>query len=221
MERADVGGVQEADRADIVEMSEAVVTMLRLVRDGFHRLDAVPLEGAARAGRRVHQQEHSVIDRIVRRATGGTAVGAGDDLAFVPMHLERIADDIELLAASVGRMLREGILFTDRATREVEGLLETVIELLEGLRDAERTGNRTLIRYVLDAGRNCETRANEYGLFHEQRLIEGVCVPRASSVYLAILDQVKGIEWHARQVATKLQSAPVGVRQEQPQPLRR
>lgn len=209
MEGRFVSGVQEVDRADIVEMSEGVVRMLRQVRDAFRHLHASPVEGATRIGRDVRRQEHALIDRMVQRTTGAGIVGADEEAVFVPMHLERIADNIELLAASTGKMIREGILFTDRATREVGGLFDTAVELLEGLRDAARTGNRTLVRYVLDASRTCETRANEYALFHEQRLVEGVCVPRASSVYLAMLDHLKGIEWHARQIAEKLQPVPV------------
>jgi Na+/phosphate symporter len=214
MDNEIVGGVQDIDRVGIVEMSEGVVTMLRRVRDAFHRLNAAPLEDAGRMGRQVHRQEHALIDHMVKRATEAGAAGLNEEAVFVPMHLERIADNIELLAASTGRMVREGILFTDRATREIGGLFDTAVELLEGLRDAARTGNRTLIRYVLDASRTCETRANEYALFHEQRLIEGVCVPRASSVYLAMLDHLKGVEWHARQIAEKLQPLPVAIRHE-------
>jgi Na+/phosphate symporter len=207
MDNRIVSGVQEVDRAEIVETAGDVVRMLRLVRDAFHRLHATPLEEATRVGRQVHRQEHALIDRMVKRGAG--ANGPEDEAVFVPMHLERIAENVELLAAATGRMVRDGILFTDRATREVGSLFDTALELLEGLRDALRTGNRTLVRYVLDAGRTCETRANEYARFHEQRLIEGVCIPRASSVYLAMLDHFRGVEWHARQIAEKLQPAAV------------
>lgn len=209
MESRAVMGVQEVDRAEIVEMAESAVHMLRHVREAFHHLHASPIEEAIRVGRLVHREEHALIDRMVKRATDSGASTADEEAVFVPMHLERIADNIELLATATGKMVREGILFTDRATREVGGLFDSAIELLEGLRDAMRTGNRTLVRYVLDASRTCETRANEYALFHEERLIEGVCVPRASSIYLAMLDHLKGIEWHARQIAEKLQPAPV------------
>lgn len=203
-----VTGVQEVDRSEILDMAERVVLMLRHVRDAFHRLDAAPLGEAARIGRVVRDEEHALIDRLVKGAAAPGAAAADEESVFVPMHLERIADNIEQLAGATGKMVREGVLFTDRAAREVDGLFLAALELLEGLRDALRTGNRTLVRYVLDAGRTCETRANEYALFHEQRLIEGVCVPRASSIYLAMLDQLKGIEWHARQIAEKLQQVP-------------
>lgn len=199
----------ESDRAEVVEMAEDVLQMLLDVRRAFDRLRAAPLDEADRVGRRVHQEEHAILDRIAG-PTAGSGAGPGDDdeSLFVPTHLERAADQVQLLADATRKLLREGILFTDRATREVDSLFDTATELLEALRDALRTGNRTLVRYVLDAGRVFEQRANEFALFHEQRLVEGVCVPRSSSSYLAMLDAFRGIEWHARQVAEKIQRAP-------------
>jgi Na+/phosphate symporter len=93
--------------------------------------------------------------------------------------------------------------------REVNSLFEMTIEMLECVRDALRTGNRTLIRNILMVSRQLDLMANEFALFHEQRLIEGVCQPRASSLYLAMFDYLKGIEWHARQIGEKLAPAPL------------
>ncbi|RPJ78913.1 MAG: hypothetical protein EHM13_14025 [Acidobacteria bacterium] len=195
------------DRTEVVEMSEQVVRMLLHVRQAFVRLDPASFEEARRLGRAVHLHGHALIDRLVSRTAsrGAGVVEVDQDEVFIPMHLGRIADNIELLGLAIDRMVREGTPFTDRANREVRHLFDGVLEMLEGLRDALRTGNRTLVRYIQDAGKSCEAQANEYALFHEQRLIEGVCQPRSSSIYLAMLDHLKGVEWHARQVAEKLQ----------------
>jgi hypothetical protein len=58
--------------------------------------------------------------------------------------------------------------------------------------------------------------ANEYALFHEQRLIEGVWKPRASSLYLAMFDDLKWIEWHAWQIGEKLAPAPLSALEPSP-----
>jgi Na+/phosphate symporter len=206
MDSHSVAHALEVERAEIVAMAGEVVQMLRHVHQAFGHLDPQPADQASRIGRLVHQQERGLISRMAARTAAGRphARPAEDDVVFVPMHLERIADNIERLASATTRMVGEGTLFTDRASREVGGLLESSVEILEGVRDAIRTGNHVLITFVLDAGRACETQADEYALFHEKRLVEGVCQPRASSVYLAMLDDIKGIEWHARQVAEKL-----------------
>jgi Na+/phosphate symporter len=91
-----------------------------------------------------------------------------------------VGDNAELLIRAIRTMIEEGIPFTDRALREINSLFEKTIELVECVRDAIITRNRVLIRHVLEEGQRCESLANEYALFHQQRLIEGVCMPKAS-----------------------------------------
>jgi len=124
------------------------------------------------------------------------------------MHLERIGDNIEFLVRATQTMVREGVPFTERAMREINALFEKAIELMECVRDAVLTRNRVLVAHVLAEGQRYERIADEYALAHQQRLIEGVCMARASSVYLALLDYLKGIEWHTRQIAQRLSAAP-------------
>jgi Na+/phosphate symporter len=196
----------DVDRAEEVAMAGEVVEMLRLVQQAFSHLDARRSDEAARIGHLVHQQERGLLGRLGGR--GGAARPGGhvpDDVVFVPTHLERLADHVGQLASATSTVVQQGTLFTDRAVHEISGLLESAVEILEGVRDALRTGNHVLIRYVIEAGRACETRANEYALFHEKRLVEGVCEPRSSSVYLAMLEDIKGVEWHARQIAQQME----------------
>lgn len=91
--------------------------------------------------------------------------------------------------------------------REVNALFEQAIGLVECVRDVIPTKNRFLLEHMLEAGQRYEEMANGYALFHQQRLVEGVCMPKASSVYVAIVDYFKGIESHARQIAQKLHAA--------------
>jgi len=202
-------GEHDARRARILEMSEKTVAMLRTVHEAFRTQDHATLAAAEQLGREIHRREKALMDTLVSEAEVSTRPPSKEDTVFVPMHLERAGDNIESLIGATRKMIVEGVLFTDRATREVNSLFEIALELLECVRDALRTGNRTLIRHILLAGQRCELMANEFALFHEQRLIEGVCLPRASSVYLAMLDYLKGIEWHARQIGEKLAPAPL------------
>ncbi len=199
--------VQDGERADVVAMADEIVQMLRHVHDGFGHFDARVVDRASELGRLVHKQEQKVLERLARQSVAARIAGktVDEDMVFVPMHLERVAECVERLGASTVKVLHEGTLFTDRAVKEVGGLIALAIEMLEGVRDAVRTDNLVLVRYVIDAGRSCETRVNEYAHFHEKRLIEGVCQPRASSIYLMMLDDIRGVEWHARQIAEKLQ----------------
>lgn len=36
------------------------------------------------------------------------------------------------------------------------------------------------------------------------KMIVGLCLPVASSLYISMLDAIKGIAWHAKEIATRL-----------------
>jgi len=202
-----VVGMPEGLR-DIHEMCEKTAEMLRLTWGAFRRQDTAPLQRAEQLGREVHQQEKALTEAFVKRLPGSPgAGGTHHELFFVPMHLERIGDNIEFLIKAIRSMVRDGTPFTERAMREVNTLFEKAIELIECVRDLVPTKNRVLIGHILKQGEWYAELANEYALAHQQRLIEGVCMAKASSLYLAIVDYLKGIEWHTRQIAQKLSLA--------------
>lgn len=207
MEEAIVG-MPERLRDEIYEMCQQTVEMLKLTWEGFRKQDVRSLQPAEKLGREIHQREKVLTALVVKRpADQAGAPGLDQALFFVPMHLERIGDNIEFLVRAIKMMVQEGIPFSERAMREVNTLFEKAIELVEGVRDVILTKNRVLIRYVLEEGQRYEEMANEYALAHQQRLIEGVCMPKASSVYVALLDYLKGVEWHTRQIAKRFSSA--------------
>jgi hypothetical protein len=108
------------------------------------------------------------------------------------------------LLASVSTMLEGAVPFTERARREINSLFEKGLELLECARDALITENRVLVRHILASGAQHSQLANDYAMAHQQRLVEGVCMPQASAVYLEMLEQLKGVGQHAHGVAQEL-----------------
>lgn len=204
MKSEPVVGMPGRIHAEVHQMCQRTVEMLKLTWRAFKKQDTGPLEAAEQLGREIHRQEKALTELVVKKPAGqADAYGADQELFFVPMHLERIGDNIELLVKAIRTMVQEGIPFTERGMREINTLFEKAVELVECVRDVVPTKNGVLIRYLVQEGQQYEKLASEYALFHQQRLIEGVCMPKASSVYVAILDYLRGIEWHTRQIAQK------------------
>jgi Na+/phosphate symporter len=192
--------------AEMPALCSLAIDMLRHTKKAFQGQQPDSLDMADRLGRLLHDSEKSLTQRIVHRLGGRQFVLQADQQRlFVPMHIERVGDHIELLIRALRTMMREGTQFTDRARREVDELVNEAIVLLVDLRDLLLTGNEALRRHIVDRGRLLVARADDGAAFHQQRLIEGVCMPKASSVYLAMLDAIKGVEWHAREIAQKLE----------------
>ena len=122
----------------------------------------------------------------------------------VPVHLVRIGESVEKLAGCIERMVREQVLFSDRAIEEVTYLLQRIMDILRPMSDIILARNAILAKYVNESETGVVKRALEYATLHEERLIEGVCIPFASSLYIHMLDEIKNIAWHAKEIATKL-----------------
>ncbi len=176
--------------------------MLEATWDGFRRHNREELNQAEKIGREIHQKEKELTHLIIIRLSAGDESVKG--LSFLPRHLERIGDNVELLIRCIRTMTHEGTLFSERAIREINTLFNKAIELLECVRDAIRTKNKVLIRYVKEEGEKFHEMIDEYALAHQERLIDGTCISKSSSVYLAILDYLADIERHTRQMADKI-----------------
>jgi len=190
---------------EIINMCSSAKEMLEATREGFRRQSKERLNDAEKIGREIHQKEkeltHSIMTKLSR---GGESVEEIQDVSLLPAHLERIGDDIELLIRGSRKIIEDGICFSERAIKEINTLFDKAIELLECVRDALRTKNRVLVRYVKEEGEKFQEAISEHSISHHERLIEGVCMPKSSSVYLAMLDYLADIERHVRQMVDKM-----------------
>lgn len=100
--------------------------------------------------------------------------------------------------------INEGILFTNKAVSELEGLFEAVLSLVENLGDIFITENQVLIKHTMERVREIENSAQQYATEHEERLIAGECLPKASTMYLLTLDSLRDILWHVKTIAREL-----------------
>ena len=122
----------------------------------------------------------------------------------VPTHLLGISDNIEKLVELLNKKIKDNILFSDRAVTEVSFLLQRLADILGPVSDIILARNIILGRYIQESEAGVTKRAIEYTTLHEERLIEGLCLPVASSLYINMLDAIKGIAWHAKEIATRL-----------------
>lgn len=122
----------------------------------------------------------------------------------VPVHLVRIGECTDNLAGCIEKIIKEKLLFSDRAIEEVTFLLQRLMDILRPMSDIILARNAILAKYVNESEAGVVKRALEYATLHEERLIEGLCIPFASSLYITMLDEIKNIAWHTKEIATKL-----------------
>ncbi len=191
-----------ATAEQLLPMFQDALEMLALTWASYRRHDAAGLELAAAIGRSVHKREKDLTERLL----ASDPSGAG--LTFIPAHLERVGDATEGLIRCLRTMWSEGTVFTERGTREINQLMDKASELLECARDLALTRNRVLAQHVELESMRFHEMASDFARAHEERLIEGVCLPKASSAYLAMVDYLREIVRHARRIGARMVPPP-------------
>ncbi|SMC00057.1 hypothetical protein SAMN00808754_3246 [Thermanaeromonas toyohensis ToBE] len=115
-----------------------------------------------------------------------------------------LALSISQLSIAVQNKIREGLLFSDKAVAEVRELFEGTEELLGHFQDLLLTRNSVLRQYILGKASEFEEKMRHFATEHEERLIKGICLPRSSTVYLALLDAFKEVLWGLKEAASKM-----------------
>ncbi len=122
---------------------------------------------------------------------------------LVPQHILRIAENIDILAEKISRKIKDNILFSERAVTETTFLLQRLKEIIMSANDLLFCENTLLNSYVEESEANLVKTCIEYATQHEERLIEGLCLPISSSIYITMLDCIRNIAWHAKEIAIK------------------
>ena len=182
----------------LLPMFADALEMLSLTRASFHRYDPGPAETAIGLGRSIHKRERELTEQLI------AAPPEIDGFRFVPSHLERISDAVQGLLRCLRTMDTEGMVFTEGGVREIEQLFDRSFEMLECARDLALTGNRVLARHVEIESMRFHDLASGFARAHEARLVEGVCLPNASSAYLSMVDYLREVTRHSRRICARI-----------------
>jgi Na+/phosphate symporter len=107
--------------------------------------------------------------------------------------LQQLGSASEDLVCGVQAAVEAEISLTDKALTEISEIMGLVRDLTRDTHDAMSSGNEHFKEYVLGEGRVICDRIREFGIDHQQRLVIGVCMPKASFLYLDIMNSLKRI----------------------------
>jgi len=187
------------ERVEVLSPSvDKLVTMVGAARDAFNRHSRSSLEGLKNLkidvahGIRAAIKENEA--RMAQKSGGEQVVLLR--LQSILSHLEIIGETIGGLAEPLHKKVQEGVLFSDKAVSQTNYLFDQQAGMLRSLLDIIKTDNEFLKKYVLETSRNLIQSCIDFATEHETRMIEGVCLPQAAPLFLAILDRIRIICQH-------------------------
>ena len=177
--------------------------MVSAARDAFNRHNGISLEHL----KKLHGELTSEIGNAVEDFGALASRGLEGQRAFlirqqsVMTRLLVVGDNLEGLSVPIARKIREGVLFSSKAVVQANQLFDHQAGILRSILDVLKTDNDFLKRYVLEEGQKLIQSCNDFATEHEARLIEGLCLPQAAPLFLAMLDRLRTAGQHEVDIA--------------------
>ncbi len=118
--------------------------------------------------------------------------------------LQHVGIAAEDLVGAVQIAVDAEVSLTDKALTEIAEIMSLIKDLARDTNDVLTTGNQNFCKYVLAAAERIQERVNECDVEHQKRLVVGVCTPKASFLYLDLMNSLKRM---ARELARLCEAA--------------
>jgi len=189
----------------LIKVCESLNNMLEMTFQGFRKSQETAIKEAEEIRKEIESYSSELTQFLVKKSLSrdGGKEWVKAYLSIVS-SFDRMRYNLDGILDRLKKMVHDQVLFTDRAVKEVNDVFQETINLLENLPDLIITQNKLLAQQMEEKGKSISGMADHYSEEHEQRLIEGVCVPQSSPLYLDILFSLKGIIVHTLHISEKL-----------------
>ncbi len=125
-------------------------------------------------------------------------------LVSILTQLEMIKNSIFRIVLRLKDKLEEDIIFSDRAVNDLNHLFSDAVSILEKTSDAVLTLDKSLAKSIKRKAEGLIKSAHSYAASHEERLVRGICLPKAGPIYLDIIDSLESTANHCIEISKKV-----------------
>jgi Na+/phosphate symporter len=186
-------------------VSQSLMRMLKLAFEGFRKPTEECFKEAEEFEDKIHQYSSELTKFIIsRKPSTEKEKDWGKSYLSIASSLDRMTNNIEGILDRVRGKSENHILFSDQAVKEIDDVFQEAMGLLEKLSSLMTTQDKLLAQQIGEGGRAVLKIADGYSEGHEERLIQGICVPKHSPIYLGIVESLKGVIIHTLEVSGKI-----------------
>jgi phosphate:Na+ symporter len=192
-------------REKINQMAELALSMLRNTFDGFMKHDSDILADVLKDEERLNDMERNLTASLVVISKGK---GADEKniilLSNIVADLEEIGDYIKDMIERIEIKIQERLLFSDEALDEYKHLYTVVETALSDAVNSLKNNDKNFAKRILCDGEHVDNLVQKYRDAHAQRLMSGICDPRAGNMFLNLLDFTGQIFHHTKSIARSI-----------------
>jgi Na+/phosphate symporter len=194
-------------REKMILFSQSLMGILQLAFEGFQKPTEKFFEEAEEFEDKIYEYSSELTSFIISKSPSSEKEREWvKPYLSIASSLGRLTHNIQgILDRSRGKY-ENHILFSDQAVKEVNDVFQEAMRLLKNLPDLFTTESKSLAQKIGEEGRSMFKIADGYSEDHEERLINGICVPKHSPLYLSIIESLKGVIVHTLAVSGKIVS---------------
>ncbi len=185
--------VTVAGKDQFTPIFEKLEAMVGAARNAFNRHSRQDLEKFKTLRSEVTSQIANAVksleESLAKQPAGERE--AGIRAQSVLTRLQLITDKLGDLAGPIEKKIKDGILFSDKAVSQTNHLFDHQAGILRSLLDILKTDNAMLKKFVLEEAQRLIRNCSDFATEHEERMIEGLCLPQAAPIFLTILDNMR------------------------------
>ena len=191
----------------MILLCQSLKRMLELAFKGFRRPTEKSFKEAGEVEDKIHEYSSELTSFIISKSPSSEKEKEWvKPYLSIASSLGRLTYNIQGTLDRVRGKSENHILFSDQADKEVSDVFQEAIRLLENLPNLLTTESKSLAQRIGEEGRSMLKIADAYSEDHEERLINGICVPKHSPLYLSIIESLKGVMVHTLAVSGKIVS---------------
>jgi len=185
---------------------DRLLTMMGAARDAFNRHSRTSLQQLQNLGGEVAQDATAMaleLKSLITRKPEAEATVLRR-LHSILNRLEIIGENVGGLTDPIQKKIKDGVLFSDKAVAQANFLFDQHLGLIRSVLDITKTDNAFLKKYVAEESRKLVQACADFATEHEDRMIEGLCLPQAAPIFLAMLDRMRTVGEHEMEIAKLL-----------------
>ncbi|MFB3886155.1 MAG: hypothetical protein ACE144_13085 [Thermodesulfobacteriota bacterium] len=191
----------------MIKVCQSLIEMLDLSFQGFRKSTEVSLGGVDKVKNGVRKHSSELAHYLILKSSPyEKGKDWGRPYLSMASSLDRISYNIEGIVDRLKSKAQNNIVFSDQAVKEINLVFQEAMDLLERLPDLILTPNKLFAQNIGEQVRSVLKIVNGYSEGHEERLLQGVCTPTSSPIYLGIIESLKGIIVYTLEVSGKIVS---------------
>jgi len=191
----------------MIAVSRSLMEMLELALEGFRKPSERFFEEEEAFEEKIYESSSELTSFIISKSSSNEKEKeCVKPYLSIASSLGRLTYNIQGILDRVRGKSENHILFSDQANKEVNDVFQEAMRLLKNLPPLFATESKSLAQRIGEEGRSMFKVADGYSERHEERLIDGICVPKHSPLYLSIVESLKGVMVHTLAIAGKIVS---------------